>query len=137
VLGGLTHGTVYQVKVRAEDEAGNESDDSSSVSFTPVPKIDDGMAVSQGLSGLSIANGSINQGRSNTATGSITGTAFVGGNISEAKSIRSGSTGSPPRALRSSKQRRRDPTDDQAQYLWTNTTGAVATFFGKYRYFTP
>jgi hypothetical protein len=137
VLNGLTHGVVYQVKVRAEDEAGNESDDSSTVSFTPVAKIDDGMAVSQGLSGLSIANGSINQGRSNTATGSITGTAFVGGNIFGGEKYSFWINGGQSPAGMTLIGSAGSPTDDQAQYLWTNTTGASATFFGKYRYFTP
>lgn len=80
----VSTGSFYQVKVRAEDINQNESADSTSASITAAKVLDDSYLISQGVTGVSIGNGSINQGRSYTGTGSATsaiaasGTATIG-----------------------------------------------------------
>jgi hypothetical protein len=63
-------GNTYQYKVRAEDINGNESADSPTTTITPGKLIDDSYILGSGVSGASIANASINQGRGYTGTGS-------------------------------------------------------------------
>lgn len=67
-------GTAYQYRVSSVDALGNESGVATSASLTPAALIADALITSQGVSGTSIADTSINRSRSNTGTGSITGT---------------------------------------------------------------
>lgn len=78
----VTHGTAYEYKARSEDLVGNESVDSSTVSITPAAKIDDGYIIGQGVSGTSIANSSINQGRTSSTTASQSGNVASGAVVS-------------------------------------------------------
>lgn len=74
----VAHGTLYTYKARSEDMNHNESVDSAEASKTPAAMVDDGYIPSQGVSGPSIADGSINRGRSNTSAGQITGSIASG-----------------------------------------------------------
>jgi hypothetical protein len=74
----VSHGTAYQYKAHSEDLVGNESADSSTVSITPSAVINDNWIVPTGVTGTSIANSSINQGRSYTGTGSTSITVAPG-----------------------------------------------------------
>lgn len=69
IRGGFGVGQVFQYKVRAEDINGNESADSSTASITAAKQVDDTQIIGGGVSGVSIANAAINQGRSFTGTG--------------------------------------------------------------------
>lgn len=69
----VSTGTSYEYIARSEDINGNESADSSVASITPAKMIDDTYVAGQGINGPSIGNGSINQGRSSTGTGSASG----------------------------------------------------------------
>lgn len=100
----VVHGTVYQYKVRSEDVNGNESADSSTVSITPAAVVNDTYIQTQGVSGTSIANSSINQARASSSTASQSGTILgtgvvvVGGGTSSgygfAPSLTVGNSGS-------------------------------------------
>lgn len=74
----VSHGTAYQYKAHAEDLVGNETGDSNTVSITPAAVITDSHILPTGVTGTSIANGSINRGRSLTGTGSGSGTIGAG-----------------------------------------------------------
>jgi hypothetical protein len=85
----VTNGSTYQFRVKAVDINGQASAYTTSSSITPGPKIDDSHIIPAAVTGSSIANGAINQGRSFTGTssssanvpaaagGSYGGTAFV------------------------------------------------------------
>jgi chitodextrinase len=84
----VTLGTAYQYKVQAVDRNGNVGTDSNVGSVTPTALINDGLIVPQGVGGASIANSSINQGRSFTGTGSQSGTiGGAGGSVGWAGSV--------------------------------------------------
>jgi hypothetical protein len=73
----IVHGTAYQLKVRSVDMNDNESVDSSTVSITPQKKIDDSHVIGGGISGPSISDSSINQGRGFTGVSSQSGSIFT------------------------------------------------------------
>lgn len=79
---GVAHLVALQVKIRSEDMNGNQSVDSSTVSITPNKKIDDTHVTGGGISGVSIADDSINRTRSRTGLGSAAGTIVLGGSVS-------------------------------------------------------
>lgn len=66
----VSYGSTYYYKAQVVVQPGNASADSAEVSITPSTNIDDSQIVPLGVSGASIANGSINQGRGYTGTGS-------------------------------------------------------------------
>lgn len=80
VLPQLTYGTTYQAKMRFKDKSGNYSAyPGSTLSATPTKQISDSHIASASVSGASISNASINRGRSDTSTGTISGTVANGG----------------------------------------------------------
>ncbi len=80
-LPGVSHGTAYQAKVSAVDMNGNESADSSTVSITPTRMIDDSYIVGLGVSGASIAGGSITRGKTFNDITSVSVTVAPGADI--------------------------------------------------------
>jgi uncharacterized protein YoxC len=74
----VSHGVAYQWKAHSEDVNGNESADSATASLTPQPVITDSWITPVGITGTSIANSSINQGRQSVSSSSQSGT--VGAN---------------------------------------------------------
>lgn len=70
----VSFSTTYQYKVHTEDVNGNESGDSSTTTITVNQVIDDGYIIGQGVSGVSIADSSINRGRGYTSTGTASAT---------------------------------------------------------------
>lgn len=70
----VSYGTTYYYKAQVVVLPANPSADSAEVNVTPTTNISDSDIPSGGVSGVSIANGSINRGRSYTGTGSASGT---------------------------------------------------------------
>lgn len=77
----IAYATAYQYKVRAVDRNGNIASDSNLPSITPQALITDTHVVPQGISGPSIADASINRARTNTGTGSASGTLGAGTSV--------------------------------------------------------
>lgn len=75
-------GTAYQYKIQAIDLVGNVGSDSNTSTITPVALIADFLITSQGVSGPSIANSSINQGRTLSAAQSQSGNILAGSVVS-------------------------------------------------------
>lgn len=74
----ISYGTNYGYKIQSEDNVGNVSADSSTVTNTPVGNLADADITPTGVNGPSIGNGSINRGRGYTGTGSASGTLGAG-----------------------------------------------------------
>lgn len=72
-------GTAYQYKVYGRDKQNDGAESGLSASVTPQKIIGDSLITSQGVSGVSIADSSINRARSLTGTGSASGTVAAGG----------------------------------------------------------
>ncbi len=77
----VSHGATYYYKARSEDQNGNESVDSSEVNITPVAMIDDGYIDPQGVGNASIADLAVNRGKTDTSTGSASGSISAGATV--------------------------------------------------------
>lgn len=72
-FGGAVVASTYQPRVKVVDRNQNAGPYVTGAVYTAAKQIDDGHIIPTGISGPSIANGSINQGRSATSTGSAAG----------------------------------------------------------------
>lgn len=133
-------GATYTYRVRAEDLLGNESADSTTATIVPAAIITDSLITAQGVSGASIANGSINRTRSTTSTGSGSGTVFGGSVVTVGTGgnpftfhVNTGVTGAIPDicGLMGS------PVNDQCVFNIRNNDPANQTWSINYRYVNP
>lgn len=134
-------GTTYQYKIRAVDRNGNVASDSNTASLTPQALISDSLVTTQGISGVSIANSSINRVRTNTSTGSATGiilagTSIFAGTDKYAFAPAVGQTGGTANTVyRIAIQG--TPTDDAAAESLLNVGGVTASYDIRWRSFPP
>lgn len=130
--------TNYQYKVRTEDINGNESADSSTTNITPSKLVDDTYIASQGVSGPSIANGSVNRGRTTTSTGSGSGS-VAGGSVVTVGTGGNPFTFWPNMGVNSTVPDYcglgGSPVDDQCVFNIRNNAGGTQSWFINYRYF--
>lgn len=137
----VSNSNTYTYKARSEDINGNESIDSGlTASITPAAKVDNSYIIPQGVDGGSIANSSINRGRTTTSSGSGSGSVTAG-------SIVTVGTGGNPftfwtnmgvnGAIPDYCGLGGDPVNDQCTFNIRNNDAATKTWYINYRYFNP
>lgn len=137
---GVSYGTTYAARARFRDKSGNLSGYTTSSNVTPAKKVDDGHVITTGISGVSIANSSINRGRSDTTTGSVSGTLAAGATLQISMEkytffpgISCTSGISVPPVLRSNSA----GSDDTGQFMLHNDSAASWNYAVYWRGFQP